>query len=501
MDTIRLDGRSLTLEMLHEVAVHRKPIEIDPAGLERAIQGRQVLFDMAAAGEPVYGLNRGVGWDKDKEFSQDFFEAFNRNLLHSHSVGMAPYNSIEEVRAIMLIRLNRALNGHTGISKEILELYRDYLNLGIHPRIPRRGSIGEGDIATLSHIGLAFIGEEDVEFEGRIENSKVVMERLGLPLAVLGPKDGLSILSSNAQGEGMAYMMAVKARGLMRLANLVGALCLEGLNGVIDPFTEAVNEVRHLKGQQACGAEIRHALRGSYLYEPYEGRPLQDPLCFRCMHAIHGAVYDGLTYIEELIGLQINATDDNPCIILEEGRTYGSANFETISLAVGVEMLAIALSHVSKASTYRMIKMMGPHFTGLTRQLTPEEVRYIGFGTVQKATATLDTEIRHLATPSSMDFFPSEGDIEDHASNLPLAVSKVNDILDKLTYLFAIEIMHACQAVDLRGVTKLGLQTGELYRAYREIVPFYGEDRNISRDIKISYDFLRSLLEAEVKRR
>lgn len=490
MDIIRLDGRSLTLQELHDIAVHRKTVEISPDGLERAVQGRQVLFDMAAAGEPVYGLNRGVGWDKDKEFSQDFFEDFNRNLLHSHSVGMEPYNSVEEVRAIMTIRLNRALNGHTGISKEILELYKDYLNLGIHPRVPRRGSIGEGDIATLSHIGLAFIGEEMVEYEGRIENSKEVMERLGLPLAILGPKDGLSILSSNAQGEGMVYMMTVKARQLIRLANRVGALCLEGLNGVVDPFTAVVNEVRHLKGQAACATEIRDALEGSYLYATHPDRPLQDPLCFRGMHAIHGAVYDGVFYIEDLLTRQINATDDNPCIIPEEGRTYGSANFETISLAVGVEMLAIALSHVSKASTYRMIKMMGPHFTGLTRQLTPEEVRYIGFGTVQKATATLDTEIRHLANPSSMDFFPSEGDIEDHASNLPLVVSKVNDILDKLMYLFAIEIMHACQAIDLRGGPKLGVQTGELYRAYREVVPFYGADRNISQDIKLSYDFL-----------
>lgn len=488
MQTIRLDGTHLTLEDMHKVVVERCPVEIDPAGLERARKGRQVLFDLAAEGHPVYGLNRGVGWNKDREFCPDFFETYNRNLLNSHSCGVPPYNTIEEVRAMMLIRLNRALNGHTGISCEILELYAAYLNLGIHPRVPRRASIGEGDITTLSHIGLAFIGEEDVEYQGQIENSKVVMERLGLPIAVLGPKDGLSIVSSNAQGEAMVYRMLCAAKEIVRMSNLAAALSLEGLNGVLDSYAAVVNEVRQLDGQIQAAAEIRGYLEGSYLYEPDLERGLQDPLSYRCSHAINGATYDAIHYIERILEKQINTTDDNPCIIPEEGRAYVSANFETLSLALGVEMLGTALSHLSKTSCYRMIKIADPQFTKLNRFLTPQDVTTIAYGTIQKTFTMLDTENRMLANPSSMDFYSLAGTIEDHASNLPLTVSKMQDIIDNLRYILGMEIMHAAQAIDLRGKPKLGKVTGEAYRLLRAKVPFYDKDRNISKDIQLSYD-------------
>ena len=158
MDTIMLNGGGLTLDDLYRVAYERQPVSLAPEAVERAAKARQVLFDMAAAGEPVYGLNRGVGWNKDKEFDPAFFETYNRNLINSHSLGVAPYCSAEEVRTMLCIRLNTALCGRTGISTEILEMYRDFLNRGIHPRVLRRGSIGEGDISTLSLIGLAMIG-------------------------------------------------------------------------------------------------------------------------------------------------------------------------------------------------------------------------------------------------------------------------------------------------------------------------------------------------------
>ncbi len=159
MDKIILNGHNLSFEDLYQIAYNNKQIEIDEAALDKAAKARKVLFDKAAEGYPVYGLNRGVGWNKDKEFDVDFFETYNRNLLYCHSLGIEPLSTEEEVRAMMLVRLNTALCGSTGISVEILKMLRDFLNKGIHPVVPRRGSIGEGDITILSHIGLAIIGE------------------------------------------------------------------------------------------------------------------------------------------------------------------------------------------------------------------------------------------------------------------------------------------------------------------------------------------------------
>lgn len=491
MNALILNGSSLTLEELRQVVYDRRPVELDPQALERAAKARQILFDMAAEGKPVYGLNRGVGWNKDKEFDQDFFETYNRNLINSHSLGVRPYCSVEEVRAMMCIRLNTALCGCTGISTEILTMYKEFLNRGIHPRVLQRGSIGEGDISTLSLIGQAMIGSGEVEYKGEIVPSARAMSAEGIPPASLGPKDGLSIVSSNAQGEAMAAVLVCEAEQLLVVADAVFCLSLEGLNGGLQPLGEKVNALRGLAGQQRSAARCREFLAGSYLERPDPSRALQDPLSFRCASAVHGSVIDTLDFVRRHLEIQLNATDDNPCILVDEGAASVSQNFETTTLALGVEMLASALNHMSKCICYRLIHLADPAFTGLTRFLTPAEVKTIAYGTIQKVYTMLDAENRMLANPSSMDFMAVAGTIEDHASNLPLAAAKALKIVDNLRYMLGIEVMHGAQAVDLRKKPALGRVTGPVFDAYRQVVPYLSADRNLSLDIEKSYRFIR----------
>ncbi len=490
MDTVILNGGELTLDTLYRVAYERQKVELAPEAVERAAKARQVLFDMAAAGEAVYGLNRGVGWNKDKEFDPDFFETYNRNLINSHSLGVAPYCSVEEVRAMLCIRLNTALCGRTGVSTEILGMYRDFLNRGIHPRVLRRGSIGEGDISTLSLIGQTMIGSGQVEYQGKLVSATEAMSAEGIPPAALGPKDGLSIVSSNAHGEAVTAHLVYEARRLVREANAVFCLSLEGLNGGLAPLAEEPNAARGLSGQTRCAAQCRAFLAGSYLEKPDPGRALQDPLSFRCASAVHGSVLDALAFVEQYLQLQINATDDNPCILYETGTTSVSQNFETTTLALGVEMLASALNHLSKCVCYRLIHLADPAFTGLTRFLTPVEGKTIAYGTIQKVYTMLDAENRMLANPSSMDYIAVAGSIEDHASNLPLAADTALKIVDNLRYMLGIEAMHAAQAVDLRNRPALGKATGAVFAALRKEVPYLSHDRNLSIDIEKAYRFL-----------
>lgn len=492
MDKLILTGEPISLNDLYSVAYKDRKVEIAQVAIERAKKAREILFEMAADGKPVYGLNRGVGWNKDKEFDQEFFSEYNRNLLNSHCLGVGPYHDKEDVRMILLIRLNKALTGHTGISVELLDHYRDFLNYKIHPRIPKRSSIGEADITTLSHIGLAFIGEEDVEFNGEIINSKVAMEKVGLKIAKLGPKDGLSIVSSNAQGEAMVAKILKETKEVLEMSNLIYCLSLEGLNGVTESLREDVNALRGLKGQVKVAKFCREALKGSYLYDYDSNRALQDPLSFRCAHAINGAVSDAIDYVEKQLLQTMNTTDDNPCIIIENNLSYVSANFEVTTLAIGVEMIATALSHLSKSSCYRMIKLADPNFTGLNKFLTPQDVKTIAFGTIQKTFTMLDTQNRGLANPSSMDFYSLAGTIEDHASNLPLACYKIEQMLENIRYIIGIEAMHAVQAIDLRDNVKLGKLTTIAYKKIREKIEFYDKDRNQSKDIQKIYDLIKS---------
>lgn len=491
-NTLILNGADLTLEDLYDVVYRNRTVQIDPAVVSLVKASRQVLFDMAADGKPVYGLNHGVGWNKDREFSQDFFEQYNRNLINSHSLGIAPYCSAEEVRAMLCIRLNTALCGCTGISLNILEMYQEFLNRGIHPRVLQRGAVGEGDISTLSLIGQSIMGEGEVEYHGKVMPSIEALQAEGLEPAILGPKDGLSIVSSNAQGEALVVLLVKETEEIIKLSNAIFCMGLEGMNGGLQPFGEKVNERRGLPGQIRCAADCRRYLAGSYLEQPDPNRALQDPLCYRCAAAVNGAVVDALEFVKQYLEIQINRTDDNPCILVEDNTTSVSPNFETTTLALGVDMLAAALCHMSQMITNRLIKIVAPVFTGLPRFLTTHEVKTIAYSTIQKTFASLYAENRWLANVSTLDVVPLAGGIEDHASALPLAAMRTLRMVDNLRYMLGMEAMHAAQATDMRGDVVLGKVSGAVKAKFREAVPFLEKDRNLSVDIADAYECIRS---------
>lgn len=492
MEHLVLNGTTLTLEAVYEVMHHNRKVEIDDQALALANQARNVLFDMAAKGEPVYGLNRGVGWNKDKEFDQSFFETYNRNMLNCHSLGVAPYSTTAEVRAMMLIRLNKALCARAGISEQILLLYRDFLNHGITPRVPRRGSIGEGDITILSHIGLAMIGESEVEYQGKVVPSIEAMNQAKISPAILGPKDGLSIVSNNSQGEAIVLEVIFQAEALLKLCNGAFCLSLESINGGVQPLGEAVNQSRQFQGQIQTAAACRTLLEGSYVNQDHPDRALQDPLSYRCQSAIQGGAVDALEYVKKAMEIQLNTSDDNPYIDYENGTTAVSPNFEVTTMVLGVEMLNIALSHLSRVACRRINHMANPHYTGLERFLTPEDVKVIAYGTIQKVYSYLDTEIRSLANPSSMDSLNVAGGIEDHASNLPFVADKTLKIIDNLRYILGIELMHGAQAMELHGDREMGKGTKQIKDRLRSEIPFLDRDRNLSIDIDKAYQMIRN---------
>jgi histidine ammonia-lyase len=492
MKKILLNGNTLDFETVYLVAHHHTRIAIDKKAFSRVKASRRLLFKIAEKGQSVYGLNTGVGWNKDQKVSEDSFERYNRNVLNSHALGIGPLCSVAEVRAMMLIRLNTALCCSSGISPEILTCYETFLNKDLHPIVPSRGSVGMSDITILSHIGLVMIGEGEALYKGVKMSGSDALKSAGLTPVILGPKDALSIISSNAYSTALGALLIRETENIIKLSNAVYCLGLEALNGVVDPLDLKVNELRKFKGQMTCAESCRQLLEGSYLFESHSERALQDPLSYRDAASINGAVLDALDYVKAQLRLQMNATDDNPCLILDEKRLCGSSNFETTSWVIGIEMLAIALSHLSKAACNRMIKLVDPAFTKLSRFLTPKEGEVIAYGTIQKTFMSLDAEIRMLANPSSMDYFALAGNIEDHATNAPLALDKVKKIIDNLRYIIGIEAMHAAQAIDLRGNTRLGQGTQVLYNNLRSVIPFLEEDRNLSIDIQKAYTLMSS---------
>ena len=491
MEIVNLNGRDLTIDQVARVARDRVKIEITPEAMNTLKASRQLVFDLVDSNVPVYGFNTGVGWNKDKRVFKEFFQEYNRNLIYSHCLGVDPPASEEEVRAIMLARLNTLLIGATGIQPEIAVMYKDMLNAEVHPVIPERGSVGEADIACLSHIGLAMLGEGEVYYKRERIPSAEALKKAGLSPVVLGPKDGLAIVSSNALASGQGALVLKDIKDLLDISDIIYALSLEGLNGNVSPLDMRTHKIRPYPGQAYSAGKITEYLEGSYIWEPDWKKPVQDPLSFRGSAHVHGAVRDSLSYVEGLLTIQLNSSDDNPCIIMEDKKIISCSNFEVTNWSLGFEMLGLALSQLSKVACHRIIKLGNPAFTKLSRFLSPAD-NVLAFATIQKTFTALDTEIRHLSNPAISDFFALAGDMEDHANNAPYIVQKTRKIVDNMYFILGIEAMHAAQAIDLRSDIHIGRGTRAAYTAIREAVPFYDRDRNLSVDISKVYEVLRS---------
>ena len=493
---IVLNGSDLTLDALRAIACEDADVEVSADAVGRLEASRRLVYDLVEDDVPVYGFNTGVGWNKDRHIASDYFKIYNENLVHSHTLGVGPEASEAEVRAAMAVRLNCLLCGLTGIQPAVALRYAEFLNHRLHPAVPERGSVGEGDITTLSHIGLAMIGEGEVVYRGTRMSSEEAHRRAGLAPVVLGPKDGLAIVSSNAFGAAQSALVLADLKALADQADLIYCVSLAALNGNVSPLGERVNALRRMPGQIASSARARGFLEGCYIESPDPDRPVQEPLSFRGGATVHGSLRDAMEYVERFLNIQMNSSDDNPCVLLEERRIVSCSNFEVTTLATGLEMLAVVLSHVSRMSCNRSIRLSNPELTRLPRFLTPNETHVHAFGALQKVFTALDTEIRHLSNPSTVDSLSLAGSFEDHASNLPHIARRLRRIADNLKYVLGLEMMHAAQALTLRRqrdpALPLGRAVEHAYSEFRKAVPWYDRDRNLSADIEAAYRVVKS---------
>ncbi|WP_232776568.1 HAL/PAL/TAL family ammonia-lyase [Comamonas testosteroni] len=520
---VKLDGRTLSLAQVEAVARHGCAVQIDGEGLRRAKRSFELLLAYAKTDKPVYGLNRGVGLNKDQAIFQGgdissevraLSEQFNLNLLRSHSAAYGDEAPLDVVRAAMLIRLNTALFGGTGMQTEVLRQYEAFLNKGITPVLFGEGSVGEADITILPQIGLAMMGEGEVYFSGRRMLAAEALNAAGLDSVRPFGKDALSLVSSNAYGAALAVLAVQDIRALLDQADSVAALSLEGLNGNLAPLLAVTQSQRPFDGQRVSAGHIAELLRGSSLWEPDPQRALQDPLSFRTTAQVHGAARDMLKLLQRQLTLQLNSSDDNPTVALDvrplegtqayelqyyvtEGPVRGavlpSAGFDPSAWALPLQGMSVALSQIAQSSAQRTLRLTDPGFTKLPRFLSPGGGA-IGYGPIQKTVSSLAADVRALSQPVITDVQPQTGNIEDVGTNAPFIGRRVSNQINKLTTLLAVELMHAAQAVDLRQAQQpaqvLGNGTKAFWRKFRQSVPYLERDRRNDLDIVQATTFL-----------
>lgn len=525
--TVALTGADLTQDQAWRIA-QGEEVAISKKAMKQVTDSNRLVMAAARAGVEIYGLTVGVGLNKDHhlfdakgDLTPEVRKAsieFNRNILRSHSVGYGPALSKEVTRLAMVVRLNTMLTGRSGAQPRVVELYRDFLNKGVTPVVPTRGSIGDADITLASHIGSVMMGEWRAEVDGKVVSGAEALKMKGITPLVPEGKDGLGILSSNCVGVAMTMDAMRTMRQALKVSPIVYGLTLEGLNGNVAPFLAQTVNNHPLTGLKEAAAEMRATLKGSYLWNFDKTRALQDPLSFRTTVYTISEAKRALKELDELVNIQINSSDDNPGVILNaskedfdktqvkqyfvdkdgvKGAIIPSANFEPLPIAIAAQRATIALSHVSHNALHRTMRLDEDRFSGLARYLAgPNNPNGHAFGATEDSMVSIYAENIELANPISMHGTPVEGNIEDSASNLPRVAERLKRASNNMFDLYSMELLHNTQAIDLRKMkqdnVKLSDKTGALYKAYRKVVPFVEKDRIFSGDLENGIKILKN---------
>lgn len=525
--TVTLTGADLTQDQAWRIA-QGEEVAISKKAMKQVTDSNRLVMAAARAGVEIYGLTVGVGLNKDHhlfdakgDLTPEVRKAsieFNRNILRSHSVGYGPALSKEVTRLAMVVRLNTMLTGRSGAQPRVVELYRDFLNKGVTPVVPTRGSIGDADITLASHIGSVMMGEWRAEVDGKVVSGAEALKMKGITPLVPEGKDGLGILSSNCVGVAMTMDAMRTMRQALKVSPVVYGLTLEGMNGNVAPFLAQTVNNHPLTGLKEAAAEMRTTLKGSYLWNFDKTRALQDPLSFRTTVYTISEAKRALKELDELVNIQINSSDDNPGVILNaskedfdktqvkqyfvdkdgvKGAIIPSANFEPLPIAIAAQRATIALSHVSHNALHRTMRLDEDRFSGLARYLAgPNNPNGHAFGATEDSMVSIYAENIELANPISMHGTPVEGNIEDSASNLPRVAERLKRASNNMFDLYSMELLHNTQAIDLRKMkqdnVKLSDKTGALYNAYRKVVPFVEKDRIFSGDLENGIKILKS---------
>ena len=484
---IVVDGNSLTIPDVCRVARERAPVVVSEAARARMRQMRDLIDGMLARGEVVYGVTTGFGKLADIAIPHDRLVELQVNLVRSHAAGIGPLMSEEETRAMMLLRANVLAKGHSAVRPDLVDLLTGMLNAGLYPPVPEQGSVGaSGDLAPLSHLALALLGEGDI-FSGTTRAPAAdQLRRAGLSPVSLAPKEGVALVNGTQAHTAIAALCVADANVLWDTAHVAGAASLEALMGTPVAFDARIHDARGQRGQQASAARLLELLNGSEIRESHrhDDPRVQDAYALRCMPQVHGPVYDAIRYVEDVVSRELNAATDNP-LLFEDGVMLSGGNFHGQAVAMTMDVLAIALTNLAVISERRIDRLVHPDLNeGLPPFLTRDAGVSSGYMMAQVTAAALTSECKVLSHPASVDSIPTDGNREDVVPMAMGAAWKLRRIVHNVRHVLAIEMICAMQGIDCRRPLRAGEGVERAWARVRELIPALQEDRPLTPDLQ-----------------
>jgi len=485
---VLLTGNTLTLEQLEAVANRFEPVALDPAAAA-AVDAARTVVDRAADGDAAaYGINTGFGALAEVKIPKRSLAAVQRNLLRSHAAGVDAPLSVPVVRAMMALRANVLAKGYSGIRRATLDALIAALNARVHPVVPSRGSVGaSGDLAPLAHLSLVLIGEgaATVADDPAPLDGAAALARAHLAPIEIGPKEGLALINGTQASTAVAALAVRGAEQLARSADLAAALSIDGLRGSFHPFEARVHDSRPYPGQRASAANLFSLLQGSAINASHAncGR-VQDAYSMRCAPQVHGAARDAFAHSRRTIEIELNAATDNPMVFAASGEIVSGGNFHGAPIAVACDVIVLGLVQLATISERRSDRLVNPSLSGLAPFLTRDSGLNSGYMLAQVTAAALVSELKTLAHPASADTIPTSANREDHVSMSMSAALKAARALELATRVLAVEVLLACQAIDLLAPLTTSPALAPVHAHVRSMVSTLADDRPPAPDIE-----------------
>jgi histidine ammonia-lyase len=496
--SIVLSGNELTFSQLYAVALHHEIVSLSPDAIARMMASRAVVDQLVASGKTAYGINTGFGKLASVRISSGQVRELQVNLVRSHSCGVGEPLSEAETRAMMLLRANALAKGLSGIRPSVVETLIAMLNAGVHPVIPSQGSVGaSGDLAPLAHLAHVVIGEGEAVYKREKLPGGEALQRAGITPVALEAKEGLSLLNGT---QGMLALLSLALREadiLADTADVAASLSLDALRGSPGAFDARIMHARKYPGAGTTARNLAHLNEGSQIRESHRAAEtdprVQDAYSVRCTPQVHGAVRDSLVQAREMALVELNSATDNPLVFVKEGGTgdiISGGNFHGQPLAMAADQVAIALATLGGISERRVEQMTNPLTSLLPAFLTPDPGLNSGFMIAQVTAAALTSENRALATPHSVDSISTSGNQEDYVSMGMSGARRLERMLHNLRHILAIELLCACQGIDLLAPLQTGRLAKKAYDGVRALSPKVTADRPLAPDISAVHDLI-----------
>jgi histidine ammonia-lyase len=495
---ILLTGNDLTFDQLYAVALQNQSVSLSPDAVTRMKASRAVVDRLVAANETAYGINTGFGKLASVRISAEQVRQLQVNLVRSHVCGVGSPLSASEVRAMMLLRANALAKGLSGVRPIVVETLCSMLNAGVHPVIPSQGSVGaSGDLAPLAHLAQVVIGEGEAHLKHEKLSGGEALKRAGITPVALEAKEGLSLLNGTQGMLALLSLALLEADTLADTADVAASLSLDALRGSPGAFDARIMHARAYAGAGKTARNLAHLNEGSQIREshraPDKDTRVQDAYSLRCTPQVHGAVRDSLVQAREMAMVELNSATDNPLVFVKangEGDIVSGGNFHGQPLAMAADQVAIAIATLGGIAERRVEQMTNPLTSMLPAFLTPDPGLNSGFMIAQVTAAALTSENRALATPHSVDSISTSGNQEDYVSMGMSGAHRLERMLHNLRHILAIELLCACQGIDLLAPLQTGTLAKKAYYAVRAASPTVTADRPLAPDINAVATFI-----------